>query len=149
MSHFRRTRIRAVAVLAAASAVILFAAAATLWAWNARQRPSSISGAWLLDDLRTQGDDASLVTFSGSGVFDGDREFATRWRYREGRLYLRTWKIDPHSPVMNAMQDTALYSWFTDAQEFSLGVELSKDGNVMTLSAEGEGPRCRLRRVAR
>jgi hypothetical protein len=148
MSHFRRIRILVVAVLATASVLALLGAG-VYSTWNAHQRPSTISGVWLLDDLRTSGDDASVVVFSTSGVFVGDPKFGSRWRYQAGRLYFRTWKIDGHSPLMNAVQDTAIYSWFAEAQEFSLGVELSEDGTVMTLTADGEGPRCRLRRSGR
>lgn len=148
MSHFRQIRIRVVAAFATASVLALIGAG-TYWSWNVRQRPSSISGVWLLDDLRTAGDDASLVTFSSNGAYDGDRQFAARWRYENGRLSFRTWRIDEPSTLLGAMQDTAVYSWFSDTQEFSLGVELSEDGKVMTLTADGEGPRCRLRRAER
>lgn len=148
MSHVRRIRIRVTAALATASVLALIGAG-TYWAWDVRQRPSLISGVWLLDDLRTSGDDVSVVFFSPNGVLGGDPEFGSRWRYGDGRLYFRTWKVDRRSQLMSAMQDTAIYSWFADAQEFSLGVELSEDGKVMTLTAEGEGPRCRLRRAGR
>jgi hypothetical protein len=149
MSHFGRKRIRVTMVIATVILLVLIGIGAT-WSSYVRQRPSLISGVWLMDDLRTEGDDASKVIFFPSGVYDdGVGEFAGRWRYNKGRMYLRTWKTDPNSKLARAIQDTTIYSWFIDTQEFSLGVELSEDCKTMTLTADGEGPRCRLRRSGR
>ena len=145
-SHSRRTRIRVITAIAIVMVLALIGFGA-YWSSYVRQRPSLISGVWLMDDLRTEGDDASKVIFFPSGVYDdGVGEFAGRWRYSNGRLYLRTWKTDPNSSLARALQDTTIYSWFADTYEFSLRVEIIEDGKVMTLTADGEGPRARLRR---
>jgi hypothetical protein len=50
---------------------------------------------------------------------------------------------------MRQIQETSVYGWFANSYEFSLRVEFSEDGKEMTLTADGEGPRCRLRRSGR
>ena len=115
--------------------------------WNSRTRPPSISGVWYLDDLRTSEEESQLVTFSATGEYKGDTGFGTRWSYRDGKIYFRTWQLEDASPLNRMISNTTLYSWFAETDEFPLTAQFSEDGLVLTLIAEGEGPRCRLRRA--
>ncbi len=116
--------------------------------WNARNRPPAVAGSWYLDDLRTDEDESALVTFSPTGEYDGDATFGVRWRYRDGRVFFRTWQVDDDSQTSQMLTNTTLYSWIVGADEFSLKAEFGEDGSVLTLVSEDDGPRCRLRRVA-
>lgn len=134
----------------ATAITLLLLVAGSYWGWSASNRPSFISGVWLLDDLRTEGDDASIVAFSPNGIFDdGEKQFGCRWRHKDGQLFFRTWKTSENSLVGRSLQNSTFYSWFAKSNEFSLRVEFSEGGNVMTLTPDGEGPRCRLRRAVR
>lgn len=115
--------------------------------WNARNRPSIIAGAWYLDDLRTDEDEKSLVTFYSSGEFDGDSTFGCRWRYRDGKVFFRTWQLSGESKLAKTVTNTTLYSWIAETDEFPLTAEFTEDGSVLTLISEDTGPRCRLRRL--
>jgi hypothetical protein len=106
-----------------------------------------IAGSWYLDDLRTETVESSLVTFSSLGKFDGDSEFGTRWTFRDGKIYFRSWRLNDRSSVARFVTDTTLYSWFTETNEFPLTAVLSEDGSVLTLTSEETGPRCELRRA--
>lgn len=115
--------------------------------WNARNRPALVAGTWYLDDLRTDEDENSLVTFSPAGAFDGDDDFGSRWRYADGRIFFRTWQLNDESKLARQVTNTTLYSFFADTDEFSLRADFSEDGSIVTLVAEDSGPRCRLRRA--
>lgn len=115
--------------------------------WNARNRPPMVAGSWYLDDLRTDEEENSLVTFSSSGEFDGDSTFGVRWSYRDGKIFFRTWRLEDESQFARVVTNTTLYSWIAETDEFPLTAEFSDDGSVLTLIAEDEGPRCRLRRA--
>ncbi len=114
--------------------------------WNTRNRPPIIAGSWYLDDLRTDKVENSLVTFSSLGQFDGDYAYGTRWSYRDGKVFFRTWRLNNDSSIARILTDTTLYSWFAETDELPLIAELNSDGSVLTLTAEDTGPRCVLRR---
>lgn len=115
--------------------------------WNARNRPPMIAGSWHLDDLRTDVVENSLVTFSSLGEFDGDSAFGSRWTYRDGKIFFRTWRLKDESSLARAVTNTTLYSWIAETDEFPLTADFNEDGSVLTLTAEDTGPRCVLRRV--
>lgn len=129
-------------------AVILLLFASTVWVWNSRNHPPTIAGDWILDDLRTEGDDATRVRFSSNGLMEnGDAEFALRWRLENATLVIQYWHTDQQSLLGRYLSDTRIYSWFARSDEFSLLVEFNSDQTEMTLTAPDEGPRLRLRRT--
>ncbi len=78
---------------------------------------------------------------------DGDAEFGNRWSYRDGKIFIRSWRLNDESTIARILTDTTFYSWFAETEEFPLIAELNSDGSVLTLIAEDTGPRCVLRRV--
>lgn len=132
--------------LLSASAIVLLLAAGAYWGWSNRNRPRSIVGDWILDDLRTAGDDASPVTFHSTGVYAADPAFAARWRFADGQIHIRSWRKDGSSLVGKWLGDTTVYSWLSGSDEFGLVAEFNEERTVMTLAPPGEKPRVRLRR---
>lgn len=127
--------------------VVLILTAGVGWIWNSRKHPPTIAGDWILDDLRTEGDDGTHIRFSSFGVMDnGESEFAIRWRLENTDLVLHSWQTEPQSLLGRYLGNTSIYSWFVGSNEFSLGVEFNSDQTEMTLTATNEEPRLRLRR---
>ncbi len=112
-----------------------------------QNQPAMIVGTWYFDDLRTEAVEGSLVTFSSFGDFDGDAAFGCRWKYRDGKIYFRNWRLKNDSRLSIFLTNSLLYSWVAETEEYPLSVDFNDDQTVMTLTAEGSGPRGVLRRA--
>ena len=129
-----------------ASTAIIVLLAFSYRGWNARNRPTLVSGRGYMDDLRTEEIENRLVTLSPSGYFDGDTDYGIRWRFADNRLLLRSWRLNDESPLARQLTDTTLYSWFADADEPLFAAEFSEDGSVLTIALENSEIKHRLRR---
>lgn len=136
-------------ILGFSGTAIMLLLASSYHGWNARNRPPLISGSWYMDELQTEEIEHIYVKFSQSGgfEFDGDTGYGMRWRFSNGKLFLRSWRLKSESELARRVTNTTLYSWFADADETKYTTEISEDGSVLTLIAEDHGPHLRFRRV--
>ena len=86
-------------VLASLVAVVFVAAVLYGRAWNARNRPPILVGTWYHDDLRTEERENAILTFSQVGEFNYDDTFGMRWRFSDGKLFIRYWGLDLRSKL--------------------------------------------------
>lgn len=135
-----------IGVLTVAGCVITIAVIG--YAWWVPKRPPSISGDWLLTDLRTPGSRNMPVTFSPTGVLEADPAFESRWKMVDGRIVVHGWRSDGDSWFSWLLADTVVYPWFVDRQEFTLVPEFGRDGTSMTLAFPGQEPHALLHRAA-
>ena len=135
-------------ILLSAPATLVLLAVGMYWGSSNRARPQSITGDWILDDLRTEADEASLVTFHSTGVFGVDPDVATRWRFADGQIHIRYWGKNGSSSIEKWFGDTMVYSWLTGSDEFPLIAEFNDARTLMTLTFPGEEPHARLRRIS-
>ncbi len=112
-----------------------------------QNQPAMIVGTWYFDDFKTEAVESSLVAFSSLGDFDGDAAFGCRWKYRDGKIYFRSWRLKNESRLSRFLSNSILYSWVAETEEYPLSVDFNDDQTIMTLTAEGEGPRGVLRRA--
>ena len=135
-------------ILLSALAAMLLLAVGVFWGANNRARPQSIVGDWILDDLRTESDDALPITLHSSGFFEGDPDVANRWRFADGQIHFRYWNKSGSSPFERWIRGSTVYSLWNGSDEFPLIVEFNEERTLMTLTAPGEEPRARLRRIS-